>query len=228
MEDSSCSHLKDSSCTKSLTDVSPSPAVVTRKSLRLVVNSIMSLVPSHSLDVGAGERLFFFIWFHGLITLIILSRGSIGNNLSTSSKVAAEAAYDKFLLCRHNLCFLKTASALFLNVKFKISSLTRPDIQFVFNLTRSAWQRTCTSFKMQNVLHVENSSCYSSSEQLTKPLPSFILLVILKELSGDAHDPLPKGTRLSLCGDESHNGLEILLALEVLAVKASQHPKPGP
>ncbi|KAM3342469.1 hypothetical protein P3S68_027435 [Capsicum galapagoense] len=115
MEDSSCSHLKDSSCTKSLTDASPSPAVVTRKSLRLVVNSIMSLVPSHSLDVGAG-------------------------------------------ICRHNLCFLKTASALFLNVKFKISSLTRPDIQFAFNLTRSAWQRTCTSFKMQNVLHVENSS----------------------------------------------------------------------
>ncbi|KAF3632918.1 hypothetical protein FXO37_27266 [Capsicum annuum] len=94
---------------------------------------------------------------------------------------------------RHNLCFLKTASALFLNVKFKISSLTRPDIQFVFNLTRSAWQRTCTSFKMQNVLHVENSSRYSSSEQLTKPLPSFMLLVILKELSGGAHDPPPKG-----------------------------------
>lgn len=48
-----------------------------------------------------------------------------------------------------------------------------------------------------------------------------MLLVILKELSCGAHDPPPKGTRLSLCGDESHDGLEILLALEVLVVKAS-------
>ncbi|XP_010535603.1 PREDICTED: 4-hydroxy-3-methylbut-2-en-1-yl diphosphate synthase (ferredoxin), chloroplastic [Tarenaya hassleriana] len=58
------------------------------------------------------------------------------------------------------------------------------------------------------------------TEQLTKPLPNAMVLVSLKELSGNAYKLLPEGTRLvvSLRGDEAYEELEILKNVDVTMI----------